>query len=175
LAGVALGLPCRGLLVRTRLGAGCRGMGSRSWRHPKGVMVRSPEGSAPPPLPGTHASVADCWQNSRCWHLLSKSNTVSATPSCRTRTPSSPAAADQGATNSESTTAAAVRTRPAKHSDPMPREESHPDGRRHQLPSFLVKFFEGLLKLAHLLVYPADQAGALFRSVGPTGRVLPES
>jgi len=36
------------------------------------------------PLPGTHASVGDCWQNSRCCHLLSKSNTVSATPSCRT-------------------------------------------------------------------------------------------
>src|SRR5262249_24255907 len=65
--------------------------------------------------------------------------------------------------------------RPAKHSDPMPREESHPDGRRHQLPSLLVQLFEGLLKMAHLLVYPADQAGALFRSVGPTGRVLPES
>jgi len=38
------------------------------------------------PLPGTHASVGDCWQNSRCCHLLAKSNTVSATPSCRTRT-----------------------------------------------------------------------------------------
>jgi hypothetical protein len=24
------------------------------------------------PLPGTHASVADCWQNNRCCHLLSK-------------------------------------------------------------------------------------------------------
>src|SRR5262249_2396314 len=38
------------------------------------------------PLPGTHASVGVCWQHSRCCHLLSKSNTVSATPSCRTRT-----------------------------------------------------------------------------------------
>jgi hypothetical protein len=38
------------------------------------------------PLPGTHASVADCWQNNRCCHLLPKSNTVSATPPCRTRT-----------------------------------------------------------------------------------------
>src|SRR5262245_41664374 len=65
--------------------------------------------------------------------------------------------------------------RPAKHSDPMPREESHPDGRRHQLPSLLVQLFEGLLKLEHLLVYTADQAGTLSRSVGPTGRVLPES
>jgi len=25
-----------------------------------------------PPLPGTHASVGDCWQNSRCWHLLNE-------------------------------------------------------------------------------------------------------
>ena len=23
-----------------------------------------------PPLPGTHASVGDCWQNSKCCHLL---------------------------------------------------------------------------------------------------------
>src|SRR6185437_805646 len=23
-----------------------------------------------PPLPGAHASVGDCWQNSRCCHLL---------------------------------------------------------------------------------------------------------
>src|SRR5262249_7197070 len=24
------------------------------------------------PLPGTHASVGDCWQNGRCWHPLSE-------------------------------------------------------------------------------------------------------
>ena len=41
-----------------------------------------------PPLPATHASVGDCWQNSRCRHLLyRKSNTLPATPSCRTLTP----------------------------------------------------------------------------------------
>jgi hypothetical protein len=38
------------------------------------------------PLPGTHAAVADDGQNRRCCHLLSKSNTGSMTPSCRTRT-----------------------------------------------------------------------------------------
>jgi hypothetical protein len=39
-----------------------------------------------PPLPETHASVGDCWQNSRCRHLLRKSNTLPAIPSCRTLT-----------------------------------------------------------------------------------------
>src|SRR5262245_41267902 len=40
-----------------------------------------------PPLPATHASVGDCWQNSRCRHLLCwKSVTVPAIPSCRTQT-----------------------------------------------------------------------------------------
>src|SRR5262249_1723787 len=29
-----------------------------------------PRGLRPPPLPATHASVGDCWQNSRCRHLL---------------------------------------------------------------------------------------------------------
>jgi hypothetical protein len=38
-----------------------------------------------PPLPATHASVGDCWQNSRCRHLLWKSNTLLAIPSCRTQ------------------------------------------------------------------------------------------
>src|SRR5262245_50613127 len=57
----------------------------------------------------------------------------------------------------------------------MPCEESHPDGRRHQFPSLLVQLFEGLFKLAHLLVYAANPAATLFRSVGPTGSVLPES
>src|SRR5262249_49102539 len=65
--------------------------------------------------------------------------------------------------------------RAAKYGDTMPREECRPDGRRHQFPSLLVQLFEGLFKLAPLLVYAADQAGTLFRSVDPTGRVLPES
>src|SRR5262245_33296189 len=40
-----------------------------------------------PPLPATHASVGDCWQSSRCRHLLCwKSVTVPAIPSCRTQT-----------------------------------------------------------------------------------------
>ena len=38
-----------------------------------------------PPLPATHASIGDCWQNSRCRHLLWKSNTFPAIPSCRTQ------------------------------------------------------------------------------------------
>src|SRR5262249_61833587 len=43
-------------------------------------------GLRPPPLPATHASVGDCWQNSRCRHLLcGKSVTVPAIPSCRTQ------------------------------------------------------------------------------------------
>src|SRR3954451_21067408 len=39
-------------------------------------------GFRPPPSPSTHASVGDCWQNSRCRHLLRKSNTLLAIPSC---------------------------------------------------------------------------------------------
>ena len=39
-----------------------------------------------PPLPATHASVGDCWQNSKCRHLLWKSNTFPTIPSCRTQT-----------------------------------------------------------------------------------------
>src|SRR5262249_881690 len=38
-----------------------------------------------PSLPATHPPVRDCWQNSRCRHLLRKSNTLPAIPSCRTQ------------------------------------------------------------------------------------------
>jgi len=52
-------------------GAGSRGPGSRPRRHPKGEDTFF-RGLRTPPLPGTHASVADRWQNSGCCHLLSE-------------------------------------------------------------------------------------------------------
>jgi hypothetical protein len=69
LAAVHLGWPYHAPLVPDRFGAGSRDLGSRSGRHPEdeGTLSR---GLRTPLLPGTHASVGDYWQNSRCYHLL---------------------------------------------------------------------------------------------------------
>jgi hypothetical protein len=85
LTAVHLGWPYHAPLVPDRRSAGSRDLGSRSGRHPEDEDTLS-RGLRTPLLPGTHASVGDCWQNSRCYHLLLKSNTVPATPSCRTYT-----------------------------------------------------------------------------------------
>jgi len=50
--------------------AGSRDLGLRSGRHPFRNEDTLSRGLQTSPLPGTHASVGDCWQNSRYCHLL---------------------------------------------------------------------------------------------------------
>jgi len=84
LAAVHLGWPYHAPLVPDRFGAGSRDLASRSGRHPKGYGYVVPRASHPPVARDARLGRGLLAEQQVLSPPLSKSNTVPATPSCRT-------------------------------------------------------------------------------------------
>ena len=86
LAAVHLGWPYHAPLVPDRRGAGSRDLGSHSGRYPKGYGYVVPRASHPPVTRDARLGRGLLAEQQVLSPPLSKSNTVPATPSCRTIT-----------------------------------------------------------------------------------------